>query len=99
MSVRRSLIGFCVGLLVAIYGAKFMFPAAFAQDEVSKERVPVLAMQLDGGVVFKTVKLPRAPNPLIMHVCIQEFEATAIACYAINTATFKWERFDLTLQP
>lgn len=92
------MLGFCVGLLVAIGGAKLMFPPAFAQVPAAEERVPVLAMQLDGTVAFKTVKLPLAPEPLIMHVCIQEFEAAAIACYAINTATFKWERFDLTLQ-
>lgn len=99
MSARRNSIGFLVGLALAICAFRLMFPPAFADTPgPGEERVPVLATELDGTVTFKTVVLPIAPEPLIMHVCIQEFGAKGIACYAINTTTVKWERFDLTLQ-
>jgi hypothetical protein len=93
------LIAFLLGVAVAMFAARLMFPPAFAEEPATVERVPVLATQIDGTVAFKTVVLPLAPEHLIMHICIQEFEAAAIACYAINTTTIKWERFDLPLQP
>lgn len=71
--------------------------AAWA-GEPETERIPVLATQLDGTMKFKTVKLPVPPEPLAMWICIQEFEAALIACYAMNTETHSWERFDLTLE-
>jgi len=91
----KNALYFTGGILAALVLFAMMFPPAFSAEAM--ERIPVLAMQLDGTVDFKTVKLPIPPEPLAMHVCVQEFEASAIRCYAVNTDTSKWEAFDINL--
>ena len=87
---------FALGIALSLLLFSCMVPKAGAEEVL--ERIPVLATQDDGTVKFKTVRLPVPPEPLAMYICVQEFEAPAIACYAVNTQAHTWERFDVTVE-
>lgn len=91
--MRHAVLAFA--LLAA--SARAAEPALTFDATGPQERVPVLNMQLDGGVTFSTVKLPVPPEGYATHVCIREFDASQIRCYVIDFDNMRWLHADLDI--
>lgn len=72
--------------------------AVLAADVDTRERIIVLNTEDDGSVTASVVRLPPArPEPFLNTVCIREFGAPAIRCYAVSTETLEVRYVDLTI--